>query len=103
MNYRFGLDPDSPKAIIKSIRLLKADIPAVFAAMQSYYVNNPIGTIQIANTEDFSINDVEISFYQAGFMDTPAKITTIPEIKKGSEVSVDLAVTFNNNVLKQKV
>ena len=100
MNYRFGLDPDSPKAIIKSIRLLKADIPAVFAAMQSYYVNNSIGTIQIANTEDFAINDVEVSFYQAGFMDTPAKITTIPEIEKGGEVTIDLPVTFNNNVFE---
>ena len=100
MNYRFGLDPDSPKAIIKSIRLLKADIPAVFAAMQSYYVNNPIGTIKIANTEDFEINDIEVSFYQAGFMDTPAKIITIPEMEKGGEVSVDLPVTFNNNVFE---
>ena len=100
MNYRFGLDPDSPKAIIKSIKLLKAEIPAVFAAMQSYYVNNPIGTIQISNIEDFAINDVEISFYQAGFMDTPAKIITIPEIEKGGEVTVDLPVTFNNNVFE---
>jgi hypothetical protein len=100
INYRFGLDPDSPKTIIKSIRLLKADIPPVFAAMQSYYVNNPIGSIIIRNAEDFSIEDVEISFYQAGFMDTPATITAIPEIKKGGEVHVDLPVTFNNNVFE---
>ena len=100
MNYRFGLDPDSPKAIIKSIRLLKAEIPPVFAAMQSYYVNNPIGTIKIANIEDFSINDVEVSFFQAGFMDTPATITTIPEIEKGGELTIDLPVTFNNNVFE---
>ncbi len=100
VNYRFGLDPDSPKAIIRSIRLLKADIPPVFAAMQSYYVTNPIGEIKIANIEDFSINDVEVSFYQAGFMDTPAQIITIPEIEKGGEVNIELPVTFNNNVFE---
>ncbi len=100
VNYRFGEDPDSPKAIIKSIKLLKADIPPVFAAMQSYYVNNPIGSITIANTEDFAIENVEVSFYQAGFMDTPAKMVTVPEIKKGGSVDVDLPVTFNQNVFE---
>ena len=39
------------------------------AAMQSYYAKNPIGTISITNIEKQQIEDVQIFFYQAGFMD----------------------------------
>jgi len=97
-SYRFGKDPDSPQAIIRSIRFGDASIPPVFAAMQSYYVQNPIGSIEITNIEDFAINDVNVSFYQKGFMDNPTQAATINTLEKGETVTVDLPASFNQEV-----
>ncbi len=100
-HYRFGTDPDAPQAIIRSIKFDIKRFPAVFAAMQSYYVTNPIGKISITNTEDFAIHDVDVSFFQAGFMDNPTKAVTIPEMKAGETVSVDIFASFNDAVFSK--
>ncbi len=100
-HYRFGTDPDAPQAIIRSIKFDIKRFPAVFAAMQSYYVTNPIGTVSITNTEDFAIHDVDVSFFQAGFMDNPTKSAAIPELKAGETVSVDIYASFNDAVFSK--
>ncbi len=97
-SYRFGKDPDSPQAIIRSIRFDQGSIQPLFAAMQSYYVKNPIGQVTISNVEDFSITDINVSFFQAGFMDNPTKAVSIPQLKQGEQVQVDLLASFNQEV-----
>lgn len=99
-SYRFGEDPDSPRAIIRSIKFSKASIPPLFAAMQSYYVKHPIGQVTISNLEKFSINDIDVSFYQAGFMDSPVKSATIDTFSAGEKKTIDLYATFNEEVFK---
>jgi len=100
-HYRFGEDPDAPQAIIRSIKFDVERLPSIFAAMQSYYVTNPIGKVAITNTEDFSIYDVNVSFFQAGFMDNPTKAITIPEMEAGATVEVDLFASFNDAVFSK--
>ncbi len=100
-HYRFGEDPDAPQAIIRSIKFEVERLPAIFAAMQSYYVTNPIGTVAITNTEDFSIYDVDVSFFQAGYMDNPTKAVTIAEMEAGETVAVDLLASFNDAVFSK--
>jgi len=100
-HYRFGEDPDAPQAIIRSIKFEVERLPSIFAAMQSYYVTNSIGTIKITNTEDFSIYDVDVSFFQAGFMDNPTKAITISEMEAGESVDVDLFASFNDAVFSK--
>ncbi|MDA3940559.1 MAG: hypothetical protein PF693_14835 [Spirochaetia bacterium] len=100
-HYRFGEDPDAPQAIIRSIKFDIQGLPSIFAAMQSYYVTNPIGTVAITNTEDFSIYDVDVSFFQAGFMDNPTKAITIAEMEAGQTVEVDLFASFNDAVFSK--
>jgi len=97
-SYRFGKDPDSPQAIIRSIKFGDETISDLFAAMQSYYIDHPIGQITITNTEEFAIQDVNVAFYQAGFMDTPTKAKTIPEMEAGESVAIDLFALFNQEV-----
>jgi hypothetical protein len=97
-SYRFGRDPDSPQAVFKSIQFSKHNVPDLFAAMQSYYIHNPIGTITITNTDRQSINDVNLTFYQNGFMDTPTLCETIPELKAGESREVSLYAVFNGEV-----
>jgi len=63
-SYRFGEDPDSPKAIVRSIRFGALELPPVYPAMQSWYADtaNSLGTITVTNTEKFDLASVEISF-----------------------------------------
>ena len=68
--------------------------------MQSYYVKHPIGKITITNIEKFNINDIDVSFYQAGFMDSPTKAATIASLAPGEEKTIDLYATFNEEVFK---
>jgi hypothetical protein len=101
-SFRFGEDPDSPQAIIRSIRFDNAKMPAVFAAMQSYYVHNPIGSITIINTENHPIKDINISFYQQGYMDSPTLSAVISEMDGGEEKAVDLLASFNGEVFSNE-
>ncbi len=97
-SYRFGEDPDAPAAMIRSLKFSKTEIPDLFAAMQSYYVNNSFGSITLTNTEKHAIDDIEVSFYQAGFMDTPTPALSIPSLAAGESIDVPLLASFNRNI-----
>lgn len=97
-SYRFGEDPDAPQAIVRAVNLERAQIPPVFAAMQSYYVNHPIGTGAIKNVEKYPIYDVSISFFQKDFMDSPTKIASLSEIRPGEVKEFDITAAFNDRV-----
>jgi hypothetical protein len=100
VNYRLGEDPDAPQAIIRSIKIEDVDLPPIFAAMQSYYVKNPIGKVTIKNTEKHAIDDVDVSFFQAGFMDTQTKALSIPELGPGESKEVSIFALFNEEVFR---
>ncbi len=97
-HFRFGRDPDSPLAIIRNIRFENVEMPPVFAAMQSYYVKNPVGKVSVTNTEKQSIRDVSVSFFQNGYMDSPTLSATLPEMKGGETVTIPLLASFNSEV-----
>jgi tetratricopeptide (TPR) repeat protein len=98
-SYRGGVDPDAPQANIRAIQFDEVDFPpALFAAMQNYYVNHPIGTVTITNTESYPITEVELSFFQAGYMDLESVVATIPEMAPGEQREIDITARFNRNV-----
>lgn len=97
INFRLGEDPDI-KGIIRSIRFNEISLSALFAGMQSYYSRNPAGTVSITNIEKYAINDVKISFYQAGYMDSPTPAGTIIELKPGETREIPLLVSFNSEI-----
>ncbi len=99
-SFRFGQDPDAPTAVIRAIRFDKVVIPALFAAMQSYYVKHPAGSVTITNTESQRITDLTVSFMQAGYMDSPTVAASIPEIKAGESRTIDLFASFNEEVFR---
>lgn len=98
LSYRFGEDPDASTSITRSIRFGQAEMKPVFAALQSYYVKNPIGSINITNIETFPITNVDVSFFQTGYMDGPTQLAQIPEIMPGEEKTIEIFATFNDNV-----
>ncbi|MBE3039934.1 MAG: tetratricopeptide repeat protein, partial [Chloroflexi bacterium] len=97
-SYRFGQDPDAPGAVIRSLRLSELSVPPVFAAMQSYYVRNPAGGVVLTNTEKHSITDIEVSFFQPGYMDSPTPAASFPEIAAGESRRVELYASYNQEV-----
>lgn len=97
-SYRFGEDPDAPSAIIRSLKFSETDIPDLFAAMQSYYVDNALGSVKVTNSEKHDIQDLEISFFQAGFMDTPTPAASIPVLSGGESIDIPIFASFNREV-----
>ena len=96
--YRFGRDPDSAQAEIRSIRLSEPTVDSVFAAMQSYYVSNPVGTVTIENVENHALEDVRVSFFQNGYMDSPTPSARIETLAAGETREVDLLASYNGQV-----
>jgi len=97
-SYRFGDDPDAPQAIIRSVKISELEFPPLFAAMQSYYSRNPFGKVTITNIEKYPIFDVGVSFFQAGFMDTPTKLATIPRLESGESRMIEISASFSEEI-----
>jgi len=98
VNYRLGEDPDAPQAIIRSIKVSDLQFPPLFAAMQSYYAKRPFGRLTLANVEKYAVYDVTVSFFQAGYMDTPTRLASIPRLEAGESQSVDIVASFNEDI-----
>ena len=97
-NYRFGEDPDSPQAIIRSLKISDSKLPPLFAAMQSYYAKHPFGQVTLTNVEKQPIFDVVVSFFQAGYMDSPTRLASIERLEPGQSCTVEVTASFNEAV-----
>lgn len=98
VSYRFGEDPDSAQAVIRSLQFSGTVLPPAFAAMQSYYTKEPVGVVTITNGEKYPLRNLEISFMQAGFMDSPTPVFSLPELAPGASADVPVLAGFNNQV-----
>jgi len=100
LHFRFGDDPDVNKGRYRIIKVFNKNMQPVFAAMQSYYVNNAAGSIRIGNTQKEDITDIGISFYQAGYMDNATSCVSIPVLQPGEQAEVALLASYNNEIFK---
>ena len=99
---RLGDDPDAPKAALRSLQLGVEPFPPVFPAMQNWYSKNPIATVRVQNIERFPVQDIELTFYQKGFMDTPTLCATLPSLAPGESVELDILAAFNQEVFRNE-
>ncbi|NOY09232.1 MAG: tetratricopeptide repeat protein [Spirochaetes bacterium] len=99
-NYRFGEDPDSARALLRQLEFSKLSLPPVFAAMQSYYTNHPVGSVMLTNTGKDPATDIKVSFLQAGYMDSPTPCAEVEKLAPGEKISIDLFAVFNQEVFK---
>jgi len=98
VNYRVGTDPDNPEAQIESIEFENPRINNLFAAMQSYYVKNPIGEITVTNTEKYPLTDLKVSFFQPGYMNIATAVTSFDELAPGESKTVSLIASFDQKI-----
>ncbi len=97
IHFRFGEDPDRSE-FQRYLRFDNIEVDPVFAAMQSYYVDSPIGRIELTNTSRMTVSDVQISFMQAGYMDSPTVAGRIGKLAPGESASVDLKASYNGQI-----
>ena len=98
IQYRFGEDPDAAPEIIRAIRFGEPEIDVLFAALQSWYVNNPIGSVEITNIMSYPITDLEVTFFQPTYMDNPKVIAQLPELLPNDPRTIDITASFNGDV-----
>lgn len=97
-SYRFGQDPDRASAAIRALRFGEISMPPVFAAMRSYYAQQPITSIDIENVEKFDVEEVVVEFFQEGFMDSPTTLAHFEQLARGEKRSIQLKATFSEAV-----
>ena len=97
IQYRFGDDPDAAPEIIRAIRFGEPAIDTLFAALQSWYVDNNIGTVEITNIMTYPITDVEVAFFQPTYMDNPTLVAQFSELQPNETQTIDLTASFNGN------
>jgi hypothetical protein len=97
---RFGTDPDSPQVQVRALKFGETQLPDMFAAMQSLYQKTPFAEVEIANAERETIKDLEVSFFQAGYMDSPTPCARIAELGPGKSASVQLLAGYNAMVFE---
>ena len=95
---RLGQDPDAPSAMVRSIRFDEVAFSSIFAAMQSYYADNPPGSVTFTNTDPQPVTEMQVAFMQEGYMDSPTPAAAFPEMKPGETRTVHLPASFNANV-----
>ena len=100
LNLRLGSDPDSGQSLIRAIQFGEPETQPLFAAMQSYYAQNPVGSVTITNTKNRPIEQVEVSFFQRGFMDGPTPAASLAALGPGESQEVEFPATFNNEVFQ---
>ena len=99
-SFRFGEDPDSARSLIRSIRFEEVRLPAAFPAMKGYYDANPLGSVVLFNEERQQLTDVEVSFFQKGFMDSPTASASLRTIPARGRAEVPLRAVFNRQVFQ---
>jgi len=98
LDYRTGTDPDDPKTQIESIDFSNPRIDNIFAAMQSYYVKNSIGDITMTNTEKYPLTNLEVSFFQPGYMNIATEVASFEELGPGESKTVPLIASFDQSI-----
>ena len=99
-SFRFGRDPDAAASLVRSIEFSGVEMPPLFASMHSYYAENPVTTITLTNTERYELTNVEVSFFQAGYMDNPTPSAQIDALEAGESVEVPLSALFNAEIFR---
>jgi hypothetical protein len=97
-HFRLGDDPDAPQAELRSLRIAQGARTSVFPAMQSWYARNAFATLTVENTESFPVQELEVSFYQKGYMDSPTLCARIPALSPGERRDVGVLASFNGEV-----
>lgn len=97
MGLRINLKNFFSKKGVMSCEVL--EMTPIFPVLYSRYNETPFGSVEIFNEEDASIRNVQVSFYQEEYMNSPKLYKTIDTIPVGGSEILNLTAFFNENIL----
>jgi hypothetical protein len=100
LHLRLGDDPDLVQRLYQCLSFTDTGIPPLFAAMQGHYAVKPITSVRLTNSENSVLSNLEVSFFQKGFMDSPTPCCTVKELGPGQSAEADLFASFNNEIFQ---
>jgi tetratricopeptide (TPR) repeat protein len=82
----------------KPITIVNVDLGNIFPSLMQTYLNVPVGTVTIKNTQNESITDVKASIYVVKYMDFPSETEWPETLGPGKEVEIDLKMILNSEI-----
>lgn len=72
----------------------------IFPVFYKYYSNHDIGTSLITNTSPDTLTEISVSFYMAGYMDSPKVCAVIPRLAPGETIPLQIFGLFTAKILE---
>jgi hypothetical protein len=83
----------------QGIQVESIELKSLYGALYAKYNELPIGSITIKNSTERSLEHINVDFFVSTYMDNPKTSQSIPELKAGQSLEVDLFAVFNQKVL----
>jgi tetratricopeptide (TPR) repeat protein len=95
----YRLPEASSSGGLKLLELGALKLDNVFPIFRSYYDDNPVGTVTVANSGKKAATNVRVSFLIRQYMDGAKECAVIPRIEPGKSVTIPLYGLFNDSIL----
>jgi hypothetical protein len=89
----------SKRKDVSLISIEKTDLKPVFTAAFKYYVDTPIGSIEIKNNDEIPHRNIKLSLALSRYTDFPTEIA-VEYLGAGESKVVPVTMTFNDRVLE---
>jgi tetratricopeptide (TPR) repeat protein len=89
----------APVKAAPGLKFSQASLDPIFPVLFKYYDEHAVGKVVLRNDYSAPIENVELSYFVAQYMDNPKLCATIERIEPGKEASVDLLALFNEKLL----
>jgi len=84
---------------VRALQFASTEVGNVFPIFRSYYDDNAVGTVRIANPGRRAVSGVKVSFFVRQYMDAPKECAVIERLAPGQEAEVALLGLFNDRIL----
>jgi tetratricopeptide (TPR) repeat protein len=81
------------------LELSAISLGSVFPALRSWYDQNPVGSVRVANTGKIAASAVRVGFFVKQNMDAPKECAVIDRLEPGESREVPLYALFNDRIL----
>lgn len=80
------------------LEIIPVELKYIFSSNYKYYINNPVGSIEIKNNTDSKFENIKVSFFIKNYMDFPSDII-VEKLLPHTTSQVNIIATFNNKIL----
>lgn len=82
-----------------SLKISKFKVDNLFPSLMLTYTVTPVGTFSVKNPNDYTAENIQITFTIPGYMDIPFSIQLEKPLKSGQSKDIDLFAIFNSRFM----